>query len=414
MHVTVIDSGLQSHFGHSYSIAKAAHGELAALGISHGIYAHQSAEPDVCRELGSIPHFTRCLYDHMQPGRLERAQRWIKARAQTRPVDDSPSEKESARLLNADYEADLKRIPEEVWRPGNAALFVGPMQHQLLGIARFLRGRGNAPTGAIVLQMLFLPDWLPWSRPADLGRDLYEQAFRLLGPLIGRSVFFTAEIEPVAAFYREHYGLDLALLPFPQTAAPSQKQTGERIRVGFFGYTKAEKGFHLLPGAFRSCAEARSDIDFTVQVQHHHTEPEVVNAEAELRLVPRVRILDGALSTEDFERECADVDIVAIPYDPSVFGLRNSGIFVEAASAGRPVIASKGTWAARSVEADEAAGVVFAPYGAQALSEAILSACSTLPDLKRKAARTALDFMQRNSVTAFGKTLVSFAESTRR
>ena len=175
---------------------------------------------------------------------------------------------------------------------------------------------------------------------------------------------------------------------------------------------RAEKGFHLLPEAIAICQKARSDLDFTIQIQHHGFDRGIALAATAIKALPNVRIVEGVMSAEAFAKETGQVDIVLLPYDPVMFGLRGSAIFIESVSAGRLVVAAKGIWAAASIESGEAAGEIFHPYTSAALAAAILRLCDALPERQIEAVEKAAKFEQTNSVDAYVERLFAVTAAT--
>ena len=79
----------------------------------------------------------------------------------------------------------------------------------------------------------------------------------------------------------------------------------------------------------------------------------------------------------------SQIDVMLLPYDPVAFGsARGSGIFTESVASGRPIIASRGTFAGASVEKDEAEGEVFAPHTSEELAAAIVPAYPTFSSVQ--------------------------------
>ena len=171
---------------------------------------------------------------------------------------------------------------------------------------------------------------------AKLGMKRYRKAFALAQPLIDKAPFFTAENEAIADLYRRNFHIDTEILPVPfgdvRSAVPSFAQAG----VSFFRYSKCDKGFHLLPRAIELCRAQGLEADFTIQIQHGAWEATTVAAEADLRRIEGVRLIEGVLDEKDYVAETGRIDAMLLPYDPVLFGLRGSGIFTRSVSAGRP------------------------------------------------------------------------------
>jgi glycosyltransferase involved in cell wall biosynthesis len=250
---------------------------------------------------------------------------------------------------------------------------------------------------------MFDHSWLPWDKKAALGENTYRNAFQIIKAQ-KCNVYFTAENEYIARLHAKLFDIEVEILPIPLSIAPPLRDHDARnIRAGFFGYSKKEKGFHLLPDAIEKCAAARPDLLFTVHVSHHNQEDETVSAEAALGRLPQVQLIRGQLSREEYRAHFARVDIALLPYDPHYFGLRGSGVFTEAVSCGHIIVASKGTWAGENIELGKAEGETFEPYDSQALVRAILAVCDSIAQRKERAYQLA-------SRSAFGDSAAAYVE----
>jgi len=256
---------------------------------------------------------------------------------------------------------------------------------------------------------MFAPNWTPWGRTGKLGQRLYRKAFSLAGPMIGKTLFFTTENEAIAGLYRDQYGIETRILPVPFGDTEPAAPCSGRPAFGFFGYSKCDKGFHLLPRAIEICRAHGLDANFTIQVQHNGWEPATVATERALRQIPGVRLVEGILSHEEYTVETGKIDAMLLPYDPVLFGLRGSGIFTQSVSAGRPVIASAGTFAGASIASGKAEGEVFSPQDSAALAAAIMRLRGRLADSHARAAKLARAFAHRHSAEAYVDVLLAHA-----
>ena len=96
-----------------------------------------------------------------------------------------------------------------------------------------------------------------------------------------------------------------------------------------------------------------------------------------------------------------DVDVTLLPYDPLRFGVRGSGLLTEAISAGRPVIASHGLYAAMKIADRSAAGEVFTPYTGAAMADAIERLVRRIGEAKAHADLLADAFARRHNGEAY-------------
>jgi len=408
--VVILDCGLQSRSSHSYALNMAIASRLCQLAIPFRTFGARSVEADVRADTGCEPFFTEGMYGSVRPPRIERGLRKLGSYLVDITDPQLPSETRTSRVLNARFEADLAALPRSVWERDSIVLFPGLMQHQLLGLARFLASRRDDITARIICQLMFEDSWLPWGACATIGEPTYREAFRIMRARCA-NVYFTVENEFLARKYAEKFGIEVDILPIPLSVPEAERHRSGTIRIGFLGYAKSERGFHLLPEAIAASTRARGDLEFVVQSNHGNADPRIVRAEAALADHPRIRLLRGQLSRDEYSGVFSTLDVLLLPYDPAHFGMRGSGVFAEAASGGYVVVASKRTWAGHCVERGEAAGETFDPYDAEALATAILSACRDLPRHKAAARARSGAWARRNSPAAYVDKIMSLGRA---
>jgi glycosyltransferase involved in cell wall biosynthesis len=412
MEFILIDSGLLDKGGHCYQLAKVVSESLSRRRLRYRWFGIHDLDPSIAAEIGIIPHFSRSLWEYVHLTPLERLQGFA-AKLRRNPRRHSRGfEFRTWKIINQSFEQDLRALPQDVWNPENLVAVPAITQNQIMGLIRFLCAlpRGRLPR--VVCQLMFSPSFVPWCEISALGNEFYKEAFGLAAPLMERSLFFTVENEAMRATYLNDFGVQTRILPIPFCAPGPQRSLEGRARVGFFGIAKCEKGFHLLPGAIELCQRDGLDAEFIVQIQHNNWERLTIEAERALRGLKGVRFLEGALSSEDYGAWTGRTDVVLLPYDPVAFGAtRGSGIFAESVAAGRPVIASQGTFAGISVENNEAEGEVFAPYTSEALAAAIARLLPRLSACKERAADRAKEFARSNNPDTYVDVLLALAKA---
>ena len=305
-----------------------------------------------------------------------------------------------------------RRLPSDVWNPANLVAVPAISQNQILGLIRFLLRQPETQLPRVVCQLMFPPSWTPWGDIATHGKQFYADAFRLAAPLLGRVLFFTVENEAMQALMQQDFGIAAKILPVPFDAAPRKENPDGTLRLGFFGYSKSDKGFHLLPKAIELCQRQGLNAEFIIQIQHSGWEQPVIEADRALRALKNVRIVEGVLSSADYAAWTSQIDVMLLPYDPIAFGgARGSGIFTESLAAGRPIIASKGTFAGTSVANAQAEGEVFAPYTSEALAAAIVRLIPRLPACNARAKERAQTFAREHNADAYLDVLLAHARS---
>ena len=411
MELILIDSGLVNKAGHSYTLAKTVSGALARRKLRYRIFGLSGLDTSITAEIGAIPHFSRWLYECVESSRNENRLRSVAAIFRGAPASSSIwSERQTWKTLNETFERDLEALPAGVWQKDNLIVVVTITQNQILGLVRFLRAMPRGRLPRVVCQLMLPPSFVPWGTVSTHGEKFYRAAFKLAAPLIGRSLFFTVENEAMRTLYSKQFGIETRILPIPLGASEPHRTKEGRVRVGFFGDSKCDKGFHLLPRTIAVCQRDGLDAEFIVQIQHSGWEQRTIEAERALRALKGVRFVEGVLTSEDYAAWTGRTDVMLLPYDPVAFGAaRGSAIFTESVAAGRPVIASRGTFAGTSVENNQAEGEVFAPHTSEALAAAIARLMPRLPACKARAAERAQDFARSHSPGAYIDVLLAHA-----
>jgi glycosyltransferase involved in cell wall biosynthesis len=411
LELILIDSGLVNKAGHHYMLAKTLSGALARRKLRYRIFGMSGLEPSIAAEIGAIPHFSRSPYETVPFSRSEEWLRSIAAIFGGAPFGGSPfSERQTWKALNGTFERDLAVLPAGVWQKDNLIFVMTIMQNQILGLVRFLRARPHEQLPRVVCNLMLPPSFLPWGPVSTYGEEFYRVAFKLAAPLIGRLLFFTVDNEAMRTLYRKDFGLQTDILPIPFDASGPQRTMKGTVRVGFFGDSRYDKGFQLLPRAIELCQRDGLDAEFIVQIHNSGWTQCTIEAEAALRALKGVRLLEGVLSSEDYAAWTGRTDVILLPHDPVLFGaMRASGIFTESVAAGRPVVASRGTFAGTGVENNQVEGEVFAPHTSEALAAAIARLMPRLPACKARAAERAQDFARSHSPGAYIDVLLAHA-----
>lgn len=413
MELIFLDAGLVNKAGHSYKLAKAISQNLDRRNLRRRIFGLHNLDVSIAAEIGAIPHFSRSLYDGEDHSWSEKQLRAVARLLRSAPPTATHrSEWRSWKKLNEDFERDLKTLPRDVWKPDSLICVVAISQNQILGLVRFLRGlpRGRLP--CVVCNLMFPPSFVPWGSVSQDGKEYFRRAFELAAPLTCRNLHFTVENEAMRAAYNQDFGLSTRILPLPFGDRERRQSKEGPARIGFFGDSKCDKGFHLLPKAIALCQEEKLGAEFAVQIQHSHWEARTIEADQALRALKGVRLLEGILSGEDYDTWLSRTDVILLPYDPIAFGpARGSGIFAEAVAAGCPVVATQGTFAGDSIRNREAEGEVFVPHTSEALAAAIIRLLPHLPACTARAAERAKDYANAHSPDAFVDVLLELAKA---
>ena len=133
-----------------------------------------------------------------------------------------------------------------------------------------------------------------------------------------------------------------------------RQSKGSSITFGYFGEARQEKGFHLLPkiieGLVRRYGPHR--VRFLVQTSatRQNDTDQTRAARHELQLLAEthkaggtIMLLDNSPDMSSYYRALAKCDAVLMPYDPSAYSVRGSGVALEGLVLGLPIVVSQST-----------------------------------------------------------------------
>ena len=315
---------------------------------------------------------------------------------------------ENFHAINDAFLADLSALPTETFSGEDLIYLPNLLQNQLHGVARWLRGLPSDRRPAVAVMLRYLNhamDYVQTRANKELIALYYRFAARALQAVQPRALL-CADTRELAAAYRQITGLPVLELPNPMDVAPLLAGAPERVRgsaasplIVYQGHTSPLRGFHFLPDMIDRCSKLSPRPRFAIQVQNREGAA-TAGLGATLTRLDRiaatpgsgVRLVEGALSSEDYYGLLSQADIVLLPYAPTFYGVGSSGVFTESASVGKVVVVSPNTVPARQ-GAEYGLGVVTATkWDPASMTEAVALALRTLPALRDKAAAGAPRF----------------------
>jgi glycosyltransferase involved in cell wall biosynthesis len=114
----------------------------------------------------------------------------------------------------------------------------------------------------------------------------------------------------------------------------------------------------------------------------------------------RFILIDQPMDSETYEAVLADVDCMVLPYRRSSYHGRISGVAVEAATAGVPVIYTDDTWTADLIDSS-GAGIAVQDEDVNGLSQALLDAYDRRAELTAEARARAVYAGRLHSLDTF-------------
>lgn len=237
--------------------------------------------------------------------------------------------------------------------------------------------------------------------------------------LLRRIVRFHTDTDLLSADYAGLFGVPFTTLPIPFDQTVLIERMARRRRPGplvvtYLGDARLEKGFAGIPAAVASLWDAyvlTGKVRFVIQSNFNvpDGEPGMLQAVQKLAQYPpsMVEIIDRPMQGDVYAERLASADIVIIPYDAARYRARSSGILVEAMAAGKPVVASRGTWMETQVDPTHAILMDDAGDLARALKQAI----DDYAALKKGAARLQPEALANASGDHFVQAIIATTEA---
>lgn len=181
--------------------------------------------------------------------------------------------------------------------------------------------------------------------------------------------------------------LHVPMFPLLDAYADSPYAGSRPFSVVYASNSQVAKGFDLLCEFLGDYAASMTgDFSFTAR---YYPRDSLIDYEyyKSIASVDNVRFVDGPLTDDQYKRLIASADIMVVPYRPATFSHRTSAQVVDAIMSGKPVVASRGTWAG-DVVTQFGCGVAYDSSSAKSLRNALLSVRANYKTYVARTART--------------------------
>lgn len=195
-----------------------------------------------------------------------------------------------------------------------------------------------------------------WRQEENL-RILRNTLLHFTQSLEGHRVFFYTDTDELTAQYNRFGLSSFHTLPVPHTIPASTLEAeadGSPLIITYVGDARTEKGYHLLPHIVHdlwSDYVTSGKVRFVFQSNFNlpKGEPKIVVARSDLESLPKekVKLIYNALSFDEYTNLLLQTNVMLLPYEPSNYYARSSGILVECVAAGIPVVVPSATWLSR-------------------------------------------------------------------
>jgi glycosyltransferase involved in cell wall biosynthesis len=372
MKALIVDPALHSMGGHHHSAVQRLQAELRKLGHDTPCLGSAYADREVRKELSCTPVFTKSVY----------------GRAYATAGEFGESVAETAEQLS-----------QAMRRHRRPDLIILPCCDQVLAsaMAQYLKRARLARSPHVLLWLLYGPHHLKAADDPAAARlhDECRDAFTALTASVDdrRKIGVYCETPSLADFYRDLTGLDVGVLSGPGLVGRARAEAASASRsptVACVGFANRSKGYRLLPAAIEHVLARHRDVRFMIHgmVKGSDAEADQPAFDRLARLGDRVMVRQDVLSPEAYLAWLAQADMLLLPYDPSAYRSRGSGVFSDARKIGIPVVATGGCAFAQPAF-DGGWGVAIGDYSSEGVGRAILDALDRLDELGPRAAASA-------------------------
>jgi hypothetical protein len=346
----LLDHSIEDSSGHYLEYARRVLRAAKNEGLETVLAVNKRAENIGCPEADTLVRaFSNTFWENQALSRARRALEFI-WKTGRRNSGQCPHARR--------YSADLQEFFQGLDATDKDIIFVPTLGvTELNGIALW-SGRSDARD--LQWHLLFRRD-LPRS---DSGIDAKCRAFakvregfkNAIGSFNRGKQFFYTDSDRLTDCYGRLGTWKFRTLPIPideTLGIKKRKQAGPYV-VSYLGDAREEKGFHLLPGIvsdLRSAGWDEKRVIFRIQANFPLTgkTPAATRAKNELFGLrdDGVELLEGPFDSCAYQQMISSSDLILIPYCPTSYAARSSGVFAEALAAGVPTIYPAATWMAR-------------------------------------------------------------------
>jgi glycosyltransferase involved in cell wall biosynthesis len=389
--IHIIDPGLVDVGGHNhtqdFSIAR----ECQKRGIPVAVYCRHGANLGVS-DVNVIETFRFDIFAEVQQARSE----FVVF--------------ENYFLLNRVFLQDLNSLASSSFSSDDLVYFPNIMQNQIEAVADWLVGLPvpNRPYLALTLRYLNSKILYNVDRGYGPGIEfLYRHVLPKLMERHPRTSLFS-DTQVLSSAYSLMAGVQVITLPIPQLKFGSncdqKRADGTRsLSILYIGGWAQYHGSDYIPEVIRSVLSDFPNVNFTIRIKDgapdsERARPMLTISEA---FSPRVKLLFGHLSPDEYIGTMQSADIVLLLYLPSHYSFASSGVFAEAAALGKVLVATAGTTMEASINTYDLGAVIVPEFTAELCAATVKNAIANFAELDKKASASYVRFSRENSPEGF-------------
>jgi glycosyltransferase involved in cell wall biosynthesis len=398
------EEALKTEVGHFFEYNRAVALAHRSLGVETVVAAHRDIAPSVAENVNGIPAFEATSWDgiYAHPNALRRyfgvlQHNWLVYR-------------DMRRFLRVNGPFDY------VFAPTVSI-------HHLLGWTWLAKRRLGSDMDRLCLFFRNSIGAYDADGPPHLGRfkrEIWQRCLAALRTEIAAgTVVLATDSTRLASEYELLAGVRPVVFPQPNAVVRQTRSVSfdpsVPFVIGCLGPARHEKGIDLLQAAISHALAARPDAQLRFVIQWNAPitleNGAIMTPYPALRADPRVEFLEKPLSSADYEAALDGLDAMALPYRRVSYAARISGVAVEAAAAGIPIIYTRDTWTADFVE-EYGVGLGVSDESVDDLARALLELYDRRTELTSSARARAPLVQAAHSEAAFVRALWRLATPT--
>jgi glycosyltransferase involved in cell wall biosynthesis len=374
MRLIILENNLRELLGHflnsTIGLANAARHSPQISDVR--VYCHNKASKEVLRLAGAVP-----LFQHVTWQRKKYVE----------PIT-------SMQKLGAVYAKNCSQLDD--FAAEDIILVPTAQENQVFGLSLFLASLPETSRPQVVLNF-HVDNWTGNAQRTAAIRA----AFDALADTGSDNVIVTAPTPELAArlskvcpripvrTYPLPQNYDLCVNDEPRNEHPSTPT------VAIMGRPIKRKGSVDIGEIISEFRERSPDARFLVQCTA--TSPGLLK----LMLSPNVSVKTGGLTPQQYGNMLRSADILLMPYATDAYKDRTSGIFADCAAYGKIAVVPNGTWMARQIEDEHAAGIVYEAEADNGPGDALMQAIEGLDTIRESAKERASYWSKKQSAAAY-------------
>ncbi len=373
--ILICEEALIDYNGHFFTWIRAIRKMHIDVGAEVFVAGNCSVVPDVRKELRVLPVYTINSWDQTISSKWPAWRKYVRVFAQ------------NWRIFLQTRKALIQSGPVDM------LFFTAVRVHHMVGLRALCAwGLGRRfkrlTCFLLISQAEYNADFTAYSFPKQT--QLLAWVLRSFRSLARRGdVILAGDSQITCSEYEKFADVPMTVFPSPGGdwlhASTASKSSEDGPVFSIFGSSVWEKGIDTFQDAIVQFLDRypNSSARFILQWGFPCIGPDgqTVSISERLRTDPRVSLFERRLTDSEYTELFASTDIIVLPYRRNTYFNRLSGVAVEAACSGKPMIVTKDTWLDWAMR-EFGSGVSFPEDNAEALCEAIADCCDKWPQLQ--------------------------------